>query len=79
MSRPDESATGSVPGLQAIEQSRLSEELADCRRQCDVLKEREQRIASLLHCTPEKIEHDLRNVINELQLLRTLFEKQESQ
>jgi hypothetical protein len=59
------------------EPSRLAAELDDCRRRCERLAERERRIAELLNSeNPDKIEHDLRNVMNELQLLRTLFEKQ---
>ena len=78
MSSPEENCAGAVPGLPGAEVARLTSELTDCRRRCELLAERERRIASLLHSTaPERIEHDLRNVMNELQLLRTLFERQE--
>ena len=43
----------------------------------DKLAQRQQRLAQLLNCPPEKIEHEVRNVLNELRLLRTLFESQE--
>ena len=57
--------------------TRLASELDECRRRCEQFEDRERRIAELLHSkSPERIEHDLRNVMNELQLLRTLFEKQ---
>jgi hypothetical protein len=39
--------------------------------------ERQKRLAELLNCPPEKVEHEVRNVLNELRLLRTLFETQE--
>jgi|SRR4051794_20456243 hypothetical protein len=71
---------GSTTSPQAAHEgdpSRLAAELDDCRRRCDKLADRERRIAELLNSkNPDKIEHDLRNVMNELQLLRTLFEKQ---
>ena len=39
---------------------------------------REQRVMELLKSTkPERIEHDLRNVLNELSLLRVLFDRME--
>src|SRR5205809_890623 len=84
MSAPDDhGSAGAAPALQssgsanAANAARLASELDECRRRCDRLAERERRIAELLDSkSPEKIEHDLRNVMNELQLLRTLFEKQ---
>jgi hypothetical protein len=39
--------------------------------------ERQKRLAELLKCAPEKVEHEVRNVLNELCLLRTLFESEE--
>jgi len=54
-----------------------SPELEELRQRCEKMTQREQRIVALLGCgTPDRIEHDLRNVMNELQLLRTVFEKQ---
>jgi hypothetical protein len=43
----------------------------------DKLQQRQKRLAELLNCPPEKVEHEIRNVLNELKLLRTLFETQE--
>ena len=41
------------------------------------MAQRQNRLAELLNCPPEKIEHEVRNVLNELRLLRTLFQSQE--
>ncbi|MEM6314852.1 MAG: hypothetical protein AAF743_12235 [Planctomycetota bacterium] len=42
------------------------------------LREREQRIAELIGCTDTaKLEHDVRNVLNELALLRKLAEMED--
>ena len=38
---------------------------------------RQQQLAEFLGCPPEKVEHEIRNVLNELRLLRRLFQKQE--
>jgi cephalosporin hydroxylase len=47
----------------------------DLQQQIDKMKERERRVMALLNASaPERIEHDLRNVLNELVLLRTLFD-----
>lgn len=48
------------------------------RAERDTLAQRQQRLAELLNCAPEKIEHEIRNVLNELRLLRTLFETQQT-
>src|SRR3954469_7333245 len=70
-------STASPQATHETDPSRLAAELDNYRRRCDRLEDRERRIAELLNSkSPEKIEHDLRNVMNELQLLRTLFEKQ---
>jgi len=47
------------------------------RSQRDQMAQRQNRLAELLNCPPEKIEHEVRNVLNELRLLRTLFQSQE--
>lgn len=47
------------------------------RVECERLSTRQKRLAELLNCQPEKVEHEIRNVLNELRLLRTLFESQE--
>jgi len=49
----------------------------EVRTQRDQLAQRQKRLAELLNCPPEKIEHEIRNVLNELRLLRTLFQSQE--
>ena len=75
-SAPDQNRS-SAPGLDHADVARLTADLQDCRQRCDKLAERERRIAGLLNsASPDRIEHDLRNVMNELQLLRTLFERQ---
>jgi hypothetical protein len=52
-------------------------ENAELRATVDVLRARERRLMELLKITaPEKIEHSLRNVLNELVLLRTLLAPQ---
>ena len=49
------------------------------RAERDQLAQKQQRLAELLACPPAKIEHEVRNVLNELRLLRTLFEQQEKE
>jgi hypothetical protein len=49
----------------------------ELRAQRDQMANRQKRLADLLNCPPEKIEHEVRNVLNELRLLRTLFQSQE--
>ena len=49
------------------------EDINALRAERDKLAQRAQRLAELLNCPPEKIEHEIRNVLNELRLLRTLF------
>lgn len=67
---------GSQPGS-VMNAEQLQAELKSAQDQLSVLTTRQQRLAELLKCTPERIEHDLRNVLNELQLLRTIFEGME--
>ena len=55
----------------------LQAELSNALEQLGKMKAREARMADLLKCTPERLEHDLRNVLNELQLLRVVFESDE--
>ncbi|HTL31204.1 MAG TPA: hypothetical protein VL282_18370 [Tepidisphaeraceae bacterium] len=52
-------------------------ELEAAQNELALLTARQQRLADLLKCTPDRLEHDLRNVLNELQLLRTIFENEE--
>jgi hypothetical protein len=48
---------------------------ARMRAELERLREREAQIMNLIGCgNPDKILHDLRNVLNELQLLRMLSE-----
>ena len=48
---------------------------AELRAMVAKMKDRERRIMELLRTSsPERIEHDLRNVLNELVLLRTLLD-----
>jgi hypothetical protein len=55
----------------------LEAEATALRAAVKTMREREQRLMELLHTSvPEKIEHDLRNVLNELVLLRTLLQPQ---
>ena len=54
-----------------------SESPDELRAQRDQMATRQKRLADLLNCPPEKIEHEVRNVLNELRLLRTLFQSQE--
>lgn len=53
-------------------------DLEAIRQERDILLDRQKRVCELVKCTPEKLEHDVRNLINELQLLRTIFERQEA-
>ena len=48
------------------------------RAEFEKINQRQKRLADLLNCPPDKIEHEIRNVLNELRLLRTLFESQDS-
>ena len=48
------------------------------RAEFEKISQRQKRLADLLNCPPDKIEHEIRNVLNELRLLRTLFESQDS-
>jgi hypothetical protein len=56
-----------------------SGELEECRHRLAQLEERESRIVELLHCgSADQIEHKLRNLVHELQLMRALAEHTES-
>jgi uncharacterized membrane protein YccC len=49
------------------------------RAQLERLRQREAQIMNLIGCkNPEKLMHDLRNVLNELQLLRMLADTDKS-
>ena len=50
----------------------------DVQADLDRLLEQQRQIMDLLGCkSPEKIMHDLRNVLNELTLLRALADREE--
>ena len=54
------------------------EPIGALRRRCSEMAERERKIMDLLKCpSPERIDHDLRNVMNELVLLRKVLEQEE--
>ena len=58
----------------------LRAELDRTRAERDRLREQQRQLAELLEsANPEKIVHDLRGVLNELQLLRTLMQVQSEQ
>ncbi len=51
------------------------QDVAAMQAELDRLRRREKEIAELLHSqSPDRIMHDLRNLLNELQLLRMLAE-----
>jgi hypothetical protein len=50
------------------------------QQKLDQLQERERRIVELLNCeTADRIEHKLRNLIHELQLIRVLVQRQDEE
>ena len=60
---------------QAAEIHELRGELERLRAERDRLADRQREIAELLRCkNPEKLLHDFRNLLNELQLYKTLAE-----
>jgi hypothetical protein len=71
------SADPSASSTPSTDIARLQSELKSAQDQLARLTDRETRMAELLKCTPDRLEHDLRNVLNELQLLRTIFEADE--
>ncbi len=50
---------------------------AGMQAELEKLRQRQKRLSELLNCPPDKVEHEIRNVLNELKLLRTLFESQD--
>ena len=63
---------------QAAQLHELRAETECLRAERDRLADRQRQIAELLRsANPEKIMHDLRNVLNELQLYKMLVETQE--
>ena len=62
------------PGNESEEIRLLRNERDDARRELSSVIERENRVMDALNITnPERLEHDLRNILNELGLLRALF------
>ena len=58
--------------------SASSDDSAAMRAELDRLRQREAQIMTLIGCqNPDKLMHDLRNVLNELQLLRMLAETED--
>jgi len=56
----------------------MREQLQALQAQNQALLERQRRLMEVLNCkSPEKLEHDLRNVMNELNLLRAIVESDE--
>ena len=50
------------------------------RQQIEQLRERENRIVELLNCgSADRIDHKLRNLIHELQLMRALVQRQDEE
>ena len=81
MSYPGEAgegaATAKSPQDQQSASPRAEEMTAEqLRAELQVLRDRERQIAELLHAkSPDRILHDLRNLLNEVQLLRILAEQ----
>jgi hypothetical protein len=65
------------PSNASASSDQLGTQLESLRRDHENLLARNQRLAELLKCQPDKVEHEIRNILNELRLLRTLFESQE--
>jgi hypothetical protein len=63
---------------QAAQVHELRAEAERLRAERDRLADRQRQVAELLKCAnPDKIVHDLRNLLNELQLYKILVETQE--
>src|SRR5262245_26450725 len=59
--------------------SSSSVDVSEMRAELERLRQREAQIMTLIGCkSPEKLMHDLRNVLNELQLLRMLADADKS-
>ena len=73
-----EGAAGKPSSSQSKSSSAPTEDMTieDLRAEVARLREREAQIAELLNApSPDKILHDLRNLLNEVQLLRILAEQ----
>lgn len=67
----------SGPNAGGTDAEALRAELTATQAQLARLMERQQRLAELLNCPPDKIEHEIRNLLNEIMLLRKVFETTE--
>ena len=69
--------TTADPAVSEFAVERLRAEVADLRHRCEAMERRERATMALLNsAAPEKIDHDLRNVMNELVLLRKVLEQE---
>ena len=80
MSHPGEAGEGAAPRspqAPASQQAELHEmTVEELRDEVGVLRDRERQIVELLNAeSPDRILHDLRNLLNEVQLLRILAEQ----
>lgn len=75
---PDGHGEDGTPVVVADDAAALRQTVADLRRKVAELEERERKVMALLNSpSPSKIDHDLRNVMNELVLLRKVLEQEE--
>ena len=71
-----EGAGGKTPQTKSASTPLDAMTLEQLRAELEVLRDRERQIAELLNATsPDRILHDLRNLLNEVQLLRLLAEQ----
>ena len=60
-------------GSSTVSRDSMQEELAQLRAENERLRAKHREMMELLNCkNPDKLVHDLRNVLNEMQLLRLL-------
>ena len=70
----------STPAAAGSEQNSAAEssDSRALREQLDQMTERERRVIALLDCgSADRIEHKLRNLIHELQLMRAVVQRQD--
>lgn len=64
-----------APGSESSSAASSTAAPQDVHAELRTVREREQRLMELLECrSPERLEHDLRNVLNELHLLRRMLD-----
>lgn len=67
------SAVGNAPDVEASTSETSPPSIEQLRADLDRLRQREAQIMALIGCkNPDKLMHDLRNLLNEVQLLRVL-------